>query len=83
MRIQGKRKKPGEIQKRKVLKKESGFQKMEQQVPPVIIAPSLLNCDFAYLANEAKAVTDNGADWLHMDVMVNRFSKINFFRFYE
>jgi ribulose-phosphate 3-epimerase len=35
------------------------------------INPSILSCDFARLADEAKAV--EGADWLHVDVMDNHF----------
>src|SRR5919205_1112512 len=37
----------------------------------VQIAPSLLSCDFAHLADEAARVAD--ADWLHVDVMDNHF----------
>src|SRR3954447_18891516 len=37
----------------------------------VQIAPSLLSCDFARLADEAARVT--AADWLHVDVMDNHF----------
>jgi ribulose-phosphate 3-epimerase len=35
------------------------------------IAPSLLSCDFAHLADEAERVSN--ADWLHVDVMDNHF----------
>ena len=35
------------------------------------IAPSMLSCDFARLAEEAARMGDAGADWLHMDVMVS------------
>ena len=35
------------------------------------IAPSLLSCDFAHLADEARRVS--AADWIHVDVMDNHF----------
>jgi ribulose-phosphate 3-epimerase len=37
------------------------------------IAPSLLSCDFARLAEEVRAVEKAGADLLHVDVMDGRF----------
>jgi ribulose-phosphate 3-epimerase len=38
----------------------------------LIVAPSILAADFAYLADEARAV-EGAADWLHIDVMDNHF----------
>jgi ribulose-phosphate 3-epimerase len=35
-------------------------------MPVAKISPSMLSCDFANLAAEAKRMTKNGADWLHL-----------------
>ncbi|MEI7837493.1 MAG: hypothetical protein WCK05_13925, partial [Planctomycetota bacterium] len=35
----------------------------------VLVAPSLLACDFAHVADEIAAVTAAGADVIHVDVM--------------
>jgi len=41
--------------------------------PPAIIAPSILSADFADLGKECSRTMDNGADWLHVDIMDGHF----------
>lgn len=40
---------------------------------PIAIAPSILSCDFAHLAQECADVARGGAAMLHVDVMDGRF----------
>ena len=42
-------------------------------MPQIKIAPSILSCDFANLAEEIKSVSQFGADYIHIDVMDGHF----------
>ena len=37
--------------------------------PKTIIAPSILSADFAQLGHDCKRTMEQGADWLHVDIM--------------
>ena len=38
-------------------------------MPEITLSPSILSADFARLGDEIRAVSEAGADWIHVDVM--------------
>ncbi len=34
-----------------------------------LVAPSILSCDFAYIARDVEMINNSAADWIHVDVM--------------
>ena len=51
------------------------YQKGEIFMKKIKIAPSLLSADFARAGEEVRLITENGADYIHLDVMDGSFVK--------
>lgn len=43
--------------------------KQDKMSPPAIIAPSILSADFAALGGACSKTMEDGADWLHVDIV--------------
>lgn len=46
---------------------------MGMNAPSLIIAPSMLACDFSRSGEEIASIAESGAQWVHLDVMDGRF----------
>ena len=39
----------------------------------ILLAPSILSADFAFMSRDLQTITESGADWIHVDVMDGHF----------